>query len=224
MNSYLSSVQTGASSLAQPFVDMFSQVASFVPVLFMAFVVLVLGLIVSPIIGKVVTRGLELLKIDQLLDRAGAHDAMASIGIKFSFARVVGTLVKYVTLVVFINIIADILELSQLSKLILDVIRFIPEVVVALVIIGVGLTVADWLRGVVENIAQASDNADYAGILGSVTRISVIVFSVMAALVQVNIAPTLIQIMFAGVVFGFALAFGLGAKDTVARALDQWIK
>lgn len=221
---YVDSVSTGASAFAQPFIDMFTAVAAFLPVLLAAFVVLIVGLIISPLVGKATTKGLQLIKTDQFLNRVGAQDAMESIGLKFSVSNVLGVIIKYTVLIVFITMVAEILNLGELSRLIQDFIRFIPQIIIGLVIIGVGLVAADWLRDLVRGIAEASDSADYADLLGSITRISVIVFAVMAALVQVGIAPTLIQIMFAGVVFALALAFGLGAKDTVAKALDKWLK
>ncbi|MFW0871167.1 MAG: mechanosensitive ion channel family protein [Patescibacteria group bacterium] len=221
---YVETVQSGANSFARPFVDMFSSVAEFLPVLLAAFVVLIVGLIVSPLVGKAVTKAFELIKTDEFLDQMGVYDAMKSIGMNFSISHILGVIAKYTVLIVFITMVAEILDLGELSRLIQDFIRFIPQIVIGLVIIGVGLIAADWLRDMVRGIAKASDSADYADLLGSITRISVIVFAVMAALVQVGIAQALIQIMFAGVVFGLALAFGLGAKDTVARAIDSWMK
>lgn len=217
-------IKSGAAEFSQPFAQMFAQMADFVPLLLGSLFVLVLGLIIAPLVGNLVTRLLHMVKVDRGMDITGAKDAFSSIGLNFTLSHIVGDIVKYIVLIVFIVNAANLIGLGQLSALVDDMIRFIPQVVVALVIVGIGLTVADWLRDVVTNIAKASDNGDYAEILGNVTRISVIVFAVMAALVQVGIAPTLIQIMFAGVVFAFALAFGLGAKDTVARALEGWLK
>lgn len=221
---YVETVQGGAQAFSQPFVDMFAQVISYLPLVIAAFGILILGLIISPLVGRAVTKALEMIKIDHAIDKIGAKDAMASIGLRFTLSSAAGIFVKYVVLIVFINMVADILSLGQLSRLIEDIVRYIPQVVIALVIIGVGLTAADWLRDMVKNVADASDNHDYSGILGSSTRITVIIFAVMAALVQLGIAPILIQIIFAGIVFAFALAFGLGAKDMVAHALEHWKK
>ena len=221
---YLKTAQDGASTLTSPFVEMFGEITAYLPLLFFGFVVLLLGLILSPLIGNFVTKALQLVKVDQLMDQSGAKDAMSSIGLQFTFSKLIGALVKYIVLIVFINMVADILQLGQLSRLIDDIVRYIPQVVIALFIVGVGLTVADWLRDIVTNVAVASDNEDYSVVLGSITRISVIVFSLMAALSQLGIAEVLIQIVLAGIVFAFALAFGLGSKDMVARALEKWIE
>ena len=220
----LETIKSGAAEFSQPFTMLFAQTVDFVPLLLGSLFVLVLGLIIAPIVGNLVTRFLHLVKIDRGMDLTGAKDAFASIGLNFTLSKIVGDIVKYLVLIVFLINAAHIIGLGQLSVLIEDIIRFIPQIVVALIILGVGLTVAEWLREVVANMAKVSDNQDYAGVLSSVTRISVIVFAVMAALAQVGIAPVLIQIMFAGVVFALALAFGLGAKDMVARTLEEWLK
>ena len=219
---YMETMRYGASEFSQPFVNMYSQVLGFLPELVASLFVLVLGLIVSPLLGKAVTKLLQIAHVDKAMDISGAKDAFASIGLNFTLSRLLGAVVKYLVLIVFITIAADLLGLGQLTRLINELLLFIPNIIIALVMVGIGLTAADWLRDVVYNMATASDNRDYAELLGSATRISVIVFAVMAALAQVGVASVLIQIIFAGIVFALALAFGLGAKDTVARALDRW--
>jgi len=223
MSYQLDALKGGAETFAAPFINMFGELASYLPNLFVGFILLVLGLIVSPIIGNAVTRLLSAIKVDEGMDRSGATKALRSVGMKFSLASAIGVFVKYVVLIVFLTLVADALQLAPLSDLIARIILFIPQIVIALVILGVGLTAADFLRDMVVNMSKASDNGDYAGILGSVTRISVIVFAAMAALSQIGIAPVLIQIIFAGVVFALALAFGLGTKDQVARMIENYV-
>lgn len=221
---YVETMQYGASEFSAPFVEMYSQVLGFLPELLASLFVLVLGLIVSPLVGRAVTKLLQIAHVDKGMDISGAKDALASIGLHFTLSRLLGTIVQYLTLIVFITIASDLLGLGQLTRLINELLLFIPNIIIALVIFGIGLTVADWLRDMVENMSRASDNADYAELLGNTTRIAVIVFAVMAALSQVGVASVLIQIIFAGVVFALALAFGLGAKDTVARAIAGWVQ
>lgn len=216
-------IKSGAAQFSEPFTQMFGAMVEFVPLVLGGLFVLVLGLIAAPVVGNIVTRLLHVIKVDQLMDMTGAKDALATVGLNFTLSRITGEFVKYLILLVFIVNAANIVNLTQLSELINVIILFVPQIVIALVMVGIGLTVADWLRDIVETMATSSDNADYAGLLGSVTRISVIVFAVMAALSQMGIGTVMIQILFGGIVFAFALAFGLGAKDTVARALDTWL-
>ena len=221
---YVSNVAASAALVTGPITDIVSSLISFIPVLIASLVMLVIGLIIAPLAGRAVCRLAELLKTDKLMDMSGAKDALANAGVQFTLSRTLGEICKYIVLIVTITICADILGLNQLSELVSQVISFIPKVIIALFIVGIGLTAAEWLQGLVVNIAEASRSKDYGKLLGNVTRVGIVVFAVMAALLEVGIAQELIMILFSGVVFAFALAFGIGAKDIVAKALDKWLK
>ena len=76
----------------------------------------------------------------------------------------------------------------------------------------------------VKAAAQAAEFAA-ADMVSMVTRYAIIVFAVLAALTQLEIAPELVEILFMGIVFAVSLAaglaFGLGGRDAAARYLDK---
>jgi hypothetical protein len=65
-----------------------------------------------------------------------------------------------------------------------------------------------------------------AEFLGRFARYAVLIFVVMIALEQVDVASELVRqsflIILAGLVFALALAFGLGSQQRVAELLDKW--
>ena len=76
--------------------------------------------------------------------------------------------------------------------------------------------------GVLESfVKKAAHGVDHYKTIAKVSRLSVIVFATLAALLQLGIAPSLIQILFAGVVLALALAFGLGGRAKAAETLDK---
>ena len=85
---------------------------------------------------------------------------------------------------------------------------------------------------VVANVASASVRAaaqaggfGSASLLGSIARYSILVFAVLAALSQLQIAPELVETLFMGIIFSaslaFALAFGLGGRDAAAKYISK---
>ena len=65
-------------------------------------------------------------------------------------------------------------------------------------------------------------------ILSWLPKWALVIFALLAALTQLNIASELIQILFTGIVIMFALAgglaFGLGGKDEAAKWLESMKK
>ncbi|MBT4936297.1 hypothetical protein HON22_00095, partial [Candidatus Peregrinibacteria bacterium] len=122
---------------------------------------------------------------------------------------------------------SKILELSAISEFLDKVISYIPNVVVALFIVLIGFQLASTIGALVESTLNIMDSAA-AKVLGLVAKNIIVLFSILAALIQLNIAEDLVTILFIGVVtmtsLAGGLAFGLGAKDFVADLLKNMNK
>jgi small-conductance mechanosensitive channel len=101
---------------------------------------------------------------------------------------------------------------------------YLPNVIIAVIILLVGVLVANFTRNVVKSAVEAAKltSGDF---LSGLSRWSILVFSFMAALVQLGIAEGLIQTLFTGFIAMLAiaggLAFGLGGKDQAAKVLGK---
>jgi len=104
---------------------------------------------------------------------------------------------------------------------------YTPNVIVAVVILTIGLIVGNFVSELVGKSISTSDFVSPASAkaLRVVTKWVIILFAVMAALSQLNIAPQLIQVLFTGIIMMFSLAggiaFGLGGKDRAKEVLDS---
>jgi len=130
-------------------------------------------------------------------------------------------------LIVFVFFLAaiDVLGLSSVSKILTDVLGYIPNIVAAALIFGVGYFVAGIVDGVVRG-ALASVDHDVAKPVGRAARWLLIVISFFAAVDQLQIARGLISTFFQGltytIVLVVGLSVGLGAKDLVSKVLNDW--
>lgn len=221
----VSTITTTSDSLTVAFQTLWAQIGSAVPTLIVALVVFSLGLLVAEALGRVAAKVIQLTKVDVLVEKLAAVIKLQTLGMKFSFSKTIGWMVKWFFVVVVFIAVADILHLAQVTNFLRQVALYVPNVLVAVVLLTIGLVVGKFVHDVVARGVQSSHMPSAAGSLAMMAEWGVIVFAVMAALTQLGIAAQLIQILFTGVIFGlsvaFGLAFGLGGKDKAREWLEK---
>jgi len=206
--------------------DLFGGFIGFIPEIIAAVVVMIAGIILAKIIAGLVRRLLKFTKIDEVGRDMGAHRFLKQRGIDFSFTNSVASLVKWVLLLVFFVAAVDILGINQMSGFISSIVGYIPNVIVAVAMLSIGFIAAHYLSELAEDSARLSPVLrSYAAQLGVLAYVAIISFALMASLVQLGIAVSLITIIFAGFVGMLAiaggLAFGLGGRESAKRLLDK---
>lgn len=197
--------------------QVYANVVAVLPAIIGAFLVFIIGLILAPLAGGIIKKLIELTHIDSLTRKAGIKEALGGFG-DVSIASVIGKLVKWFVLFVSLVAAAEILDWPQLSALLNEIVLYIPNVIIAVVVIAVGLVAGQFVAGFVERAAREVGNSRT---LAKITKAAIVLFSVLVALTQLGIAPSLIQILFGGLVFALALAFGLGGRDKAAELLSK---
>lgn len=202
--------------------DLLFRVLSILPDIVGAIIIIVLGLIIAPIIGGVVKRVIDILKIDHLAQKMGVNDMVKGYSKKFSVSSIVGRLVKWFIILAFILAASDVMGWERVSFFLNDIILYIPQVLIAVIILVFGVIAGKFFDVIVTRSLSGSNTpVDNPETLGAVTRWAFIIFAVLAALVQLGIAPSLIEILFGGLVLAIALSFGLGGRDKAAELLDH---
>ena len=110
---------------------------------------------------------------------------------------------------------------QNLSALLSNFVGFAGQVILGLVVFGVGLFLANVAAETVR-----SSSAKQASLFAAAARISIIVLAGAIALRQMGLANEIIELAF-GLLLGsiavaVALAFGLGGRDIAARQIEQW--
>ncbi len=218
-------VQTWGDVLAASFQELWAGVVGFVPRLIVALIVFVIGWIIAMALGKVVNQIIRAIKVDKALQSLGMEDPLARAGMRLDAGAFIGGLVKWFFIIVFLAATAEVLGLSQVTIFLQEVVvRYLPNVFVAALILVVAALVADATRNVVSGAAKAA-HLPSAGFLGGVSKWAVWIFAILAALYQLGIAGPLVQTLVTGAVAALALAlglaFGLGGKETASRYLDR---
>lgn len=202
-------------------------IASFVPTLVIAIIIFAIGWVLAALIEKLVEGLFKTLKVDAALKSAGFEDVVERSGYKLNSGRFVGALVKWFVIIVFLIASFDILGLSQVNSFLNDVVlSYLPQVIVAVLVLMVAVMIADAVQKIVIASARAA-HVRSASLLGAIAKWAIWIFAILTALFHLGIAPGLIQTLFMGIVVAAALAvglaFGLGGKEVAARMLDKTI-
>jgi len=204
--------------------QLWDSIVAYVPYVLGAILVFLVGLIIAHVLRSIVEKIVGILRIDELVAKLEIKSSLERMGIKLHVGKFLGWMVKWFFVIVSLIAAADILNWDQVTNFLVDVVRYIPNVIIAVIILLAGILLANFVRKMVKTAVEAAQLAS-ADFLSGIAKWSILVFSFMAALVQLQIAADLIRTLFVGLVAMLALAgglaFGLGGKDQASRVLDQ---
>lgn len=201
--------------------DLYFQAIGILPNLLGAIIIILVGLIVAPIFGGIVKKLIDVTKVDAFAEKLGLFNAVGGYFKKPSIAIFFGKLVKWFFILAFLMAAVEVMNWHQITGFLNQVIFYIPNVFIASAILVIGLLAGNFVEEVtVRGIKGSSAPVNHPEALGKISKYALVVFSVLAALIQLGIARSLIEILFAGVVFAMALAFGLGGREKAAKLLD----
>ena len=196
----------------------------FIPKLIGFLVILLIGWIIATAVSKAVTYLLRKVGFDRLGNRIGLQRFEQNMGVHMDAAGILGAVVYWFLFLIFLVPAADALGIPSVSAILNELVAYIPNVFVAILVLFLGAlgatVVADLVRG-----ATASARMGNPNLYANIARVAIIGFAVIVALEQLKIAPALMNILFTAVVgaaaLAFGLAFGLGGRDTARRLLDR---
>lgn len=200
-------------------------VANFIPTFLAAVIIAVVGWIIGAILAKFVAQIIRMAKIDNALRVAGVEKVVERAGFRLDIGAFLGALVEWFFIIVFLVAALDILGLSQVTAFLKDVVLgYLPQVIVAVLIVLVAAVVADAMQKLVVGTAKAA-NVKSANFAGSITKWAIWIFAILAAIMQLGIAVSFINTLFTGVIIAISLAlglsFGLGGQDAAAKYIEK---
>ena len=204
---------------------LWGEVLGFLPALIGALIIFIIGLIIASLLEKVVERIVFYLKIDSVMRKAEVESYLQRANIRLNVGTFIGKLVYWFIIVAFLLAASDILHFTAFSEFLKQVLAFIPNVLIAVLIMLAAMVVANFLRQLV-TASVAGAKLSHAKGLGALTWWVVVVFGFLTALPQVGVNSSIIQTLVMGLIAMLALAgglaFGLGGRDHASRFLSRW--
>ena len=217
-------IQDWGTAIFNALANAVNLILTFIPRLIGFLVILIVGLIIAALVAKAVTFLLRKVGFDRMSDRIGLTRFEQRMGVRMDTAGVLGKIVYWFIVLIFLVPAADALGVPAVSNVLNELVAYIPNVFVAILVLFLGAlaatVVADLVRG-----AVASANIGNPNLLAGIARWAIIGFAALIALEQLKITPDLINELFGAVVLAvaiaFGLAFGLGGQETARRWLAR---
>lgn len=199
-------------------------VFSFIPKLVGFLVILLIGWLVATAVAKAVTFLLRKVGFDRLGDRIGLRQLESRMNVSLDAAGILGKVVYWFVFLIFLVPAVDALGLTSVSALLGQIVGYLPNVFVAILVLFLGMLAATFVADIVRG-ATASSRVGSPNLFANIARYAILGFAALIALEQLQIATALLNILFTAIVGATALAaglaFGLGGQDTARRYLNR---
>jgi hypothetical protein len=217
----ISSLQALAlDAITVPATVMLSRVLDAIPLVFAAALLLTVAYFVARLVAELVSN---------LLRGAGFDNVLAHIGLTGNVAEgnaspsaVVGTIIV-ISVMLFAGMeAAALMGFQALTELLAGFVGFAADILLGLVVFGVGLYLARFASETIE-----ASGARQANIQAPAARIAITVLAGAMALRQMGLAEDIVNLAFAlvlgAIALAAAMAFGLGARDAAGRQVERWV-
>ncbi len=216
-------------SMSETFVDSLQDAVEMIlqaiPRILGFILIVAIGWFLASLLAKGVMTLLRAIRFDDIVRKGGVSNFMNRLGTGTDPAEIVAGLVKWIVRIVVLLVAFDTLGLPAVSDVLRQLLLWLPNLIVALVILFIAGVLANALADIVR--ASTSDAGfSNPNLLANVARTAVWAFGIVVAVNQLGIAQALINTLFMGFVGAISLAaglaFGLGGRDRAAQTLDNW--
>lgn len=194
-------------------------VIGFVPGFIAGLLILLIGILIASIIKQVILSATKSLKVDSYLRKYGVPDLREN----YTWSNILAEIARWFVIIIFLIPTADVWRLPRIGTLLNELLLYLPNVFVSVVIALVGFVLAKLAHDVILASVKGISK-DSAQTIATATQWAIMIFVILAVLNQLGVASDLIRILFTGIVAMIALAggiaFGLGGQKNAQDILD----
>ncbi|KAA3662107.1 MAG: hypothetical protein DWQ10_03190 [Calditrichaeota bacterium] len=216
------SYQQFIEDLGQMFVQLKANLITFIPNLIFAILIILVGIAIARLFQALLNRFIK--NIDRFISSRNLQKGLKQIQLEPS-GRLVGKIVFWIIVIFFLTVATEALSLPIITTWLSGLVRYLPNVMVAAVIVFLGIMGGRLLRDLITT-ATGTAGLPRGNVLGMVAQYVVLLITILIAADQVGvdiaILTNVIDILLAAILFGAALAFGLGARTSVSNILASY--
>jgi hypothetical protein len=214
-------------ALRTSLVGILNAITGAVPKLLGFAALLLVGWTLSSLVAKGVVALLRAIRFDELARRSGIAEFVRRMAVRTDSTGVIASVAKWFIRLITLVVAFDLLGLPAVSGVLQQLLLWLPNLAVALVVLVIGGLAANALSRIVRGATTGAGfvNPD---LLATATRVAVWAFTIVVAVNQLRVATILVNALLFGLVgalaLAFGLSFGLAARDRAARWLDGWAR
>ena len=200
-----------AVNIANSLETALTNLLGFLPKLIGFLVILLVGYIVARIVKSIIARLLGRFHVDESLHSSPAGSYVENVSPGASPSRLIGSVAFWLIFIVALTAAIGALQIPAVTAFMNQVLTYLPNVIVAILIFVIAAAIAGAIAGLVERTMGDTPTGNLVETVVPALVLSVAIFMILT---QLNIAPEIVQILFTALVgalaLGLALAFGLG--------------
>ncbi len=206
---------------SQAFVN---EIALAIPQILGALLILLIGWLIAKLIKKLAIKFLKLIKLNYLTEKSGIDTFLKEGGSRLTAIDLIGSLLYWLIMLIVIMTALNSVNLTSAKDLFNQIVLYIPNIIVAVVILLLGLYLA---RFVSQTLAIALKNMEekMARLMENLSYYAIVILTIFIVLSQLHIAENIINmaflLIFGALCLAFGLAFGIGGKDYAAELLKR---
>jgi hypothetical protein len=207
------------------FENMRQDLANYFPSIIHALMILIAGWLIARVIQWIILRLSHSLGIDRLAQKSGVHRFLEKRGVRNGFSGILSRICFWATMLLVMVSFFNSLGMQIVSDLLNQLILFIPNVLIASVLIIIGFYLAEFVSSLVVSSLE-ENNFENPELIGKMVFYSIGFFTLAIALTQIGIGETIItnivSIFFGSIGLALAISFGLGGKDWAGDILKKY--
>ncbi len=212
--------ENGGNTITQLLQSLLDQFALFLPNFLKAIGLLIVGWILAKVLSGLLRKLLKKIKVDQLAERLNDIDLIGNSNFKLVPSVLLSKILYYLILFVFLIASTDALNINAITQMMTNALNYVPVLLSASFVFIIGLFLADSLKKLIYTACN-SLGIPAAGLISNLFFYFIFINVLIVTLTQAKINTEFIQdnlsIILGGIVFAFAIGYGLATKDIAAN-------
>jgi len=211
-------------SLQTQFWEMGKEIIGYLPNLFAGILLVVVGWFLGWFLKRIIIRVAVLLRLERFLTRIRWGEDFSKGDVRYGFYNFLGNIAFFVIFIIFLDLAFRTWKLTVLSDLLEKGIYFLPRMILAIAIFGIGWLIASWAAKSALKALRREDIPRASLIAHLIKAVLIMLFSAMA-LVELNVAREIVVIGFATIFITLGLltvvAAAVGGKNFIKKIVES---
>lgn len=203
--------------------SVWDRLIDFAPNLIGAIVIVAVGAIIGMVLGYIVTRLFQAIRLQSLSDQSKFTGVLKKARLRTDIAEISGTFVRWLVILAFLVPAAAVLQVEGIQDFFEGVLMYLPRVIGVSLLVLFGVMLADLVAKVARAAAE-SIGATTARMVEFVIRWATYLSIAITAMFALGVPREFTVILFIGLISALALALGLALGLGGRDHMDDLIK